>query len=227
MDGMLLIDKAEAWTSFDLVAKVRSLIRSKTGLKVKVGHAGTLDPLATGLVIILIGKYTKKAELLTKKDKTYEVSMKLGEISTTGDSEGQISQVSKDIPSQKDINKTLDKFVGELNQIPPVYSAIKINGVRSYKLAREGKTVEPKPRPVTIYSIDKVNYKYPEIDFVTRVSSGTYIRSLVEDIGQSLGVGAYTTKIRRSSIDNLNVREAVTINDLNKENIQDHLIKIS
>jgi len=224
MNGILLVDKELEWTSFDCVAKIRSLIRSIESMKIKVGHAGTLDPMATGLMIILVGSYTKKADILTKKDKTYQVTMRLGKVSTTGDSEGEITDQSSDQPSTQDIKNAFVQYAGNIEQIPPAYSAIKINGVRAYKLAREGKSIEMKSRPVTIYSIDLMDYEYPNVTFSTNVSSGTYIRSLVSDIGDTLKTGAYTTDLRRTSIDKYNVVDAVKINQLSKDNLNKLLI---
>ncbi len=215
MNSVLLIDKPKNWTSFDVVAKVRSLVRQKTGVKrPKVGHAGTLDPLATGLLIILVGEACKDAGKYSKLDKTYEVELKLGEASNTDDAEGEITKVSNRRPKEKEVEKVLQGFVGQIDQKPPVYSAIKINGKRAYKLAREGKTPEMKARPVTIYSITDISYKYPKISFQTEVSSGTYIRSLVRDIGQKLGTGAYMTELRRTKINDFSLTKAKDIKSL-------------
>jgi tRNA pseudouridine55 synthase len=224
MNGILLLDKPEGWSSFDCVAKVRSFARLAESKKIKVGHAGTLDPLASGLMILLIGSFTKKADYLTKKDKTYEVKMKLGMKSSTGDEEGEKESISDSIPEKVDVYDVIKSFTGKIEQIPPAYSAIKINGVRSYKLAREGKEVELKSRPVEIYGITEVVYEYPYISFVTRVSSGTYIRSLVSDIGEKLGVGAYTTHIRRTSIANYDISQSHQINDITADNLEQKLI---
>ncbi len=213
MDEVVLIDKPKTWTSFDVVAKIRSKLRQETGQKVKVGHAGTLDPLATGLLIILVGAATKRQDEFMKLDKVYEVSMKLGQTSTTADEEGQKTYVSDEKPTVTEIKKSVEHFVGDIEQVPPIYSAIKVNGQRAYKLARQGKTLELEPRKVTIYSIDNLEYDYPNVTFSAHVSSGTYIRSLVQDIGQKLGVGAYMTDLRRVrigdySIDNAGMVEA-------------------
>ena len=224
MNGILLIDKPIGWTSFDCVAKARSIVRAIEGKKVKVGHAGTLDPLASGLMIVLVGSFTKKAELLTKKDKIYEVRLKLGVKSTTGDEEGTKSIISDSIPGSDDLARAIDKFIGDIEQTPPIHSAIKVNGVRSYKLAREGRATELKSRPVKINSISLNEYSYPSISLTADVSSGTYIRSLVEDIGDSLGVGAYTTAIRRTSIDNFKIEDSIEMEALNVDNIEQRLI---
>lgn len=209
MDGLLLIDKPKGWTSFDVVAKVRGLMRAETGLKKpKVGHTGTLDPLATGLLVLCIGSYCKRASEFSKLDKTYEVTMKLGQTSTTGDAEGSLTGISTKKPTSEAISATLEAFVGEIDQVPPQFSAIKVGGQRAYKLAREGKTVKMEPRKVTIYSITNVEYEYPLVSFTSKVSSGTYIRSLVQDIGERLGTGAYMSDLRRTTVGMFVVKDA-------------------
>ena|SRR5665213_1585897 len=214
MDGILLVDKPQGWTSFDVVAKVRSLLRASGVNKPKVGHAGTLDPLATGLLVLLVGSATKRAAELSKLDKIYEVHMKLGETSTTGDEEGQKTIVSDIKPTIKEVNQALLKFTGEIMQTPPVYSAIKVNGQRAYKLARQGKMVKLEARPVTIYKSDLISYEYPIVEFHSHVSSGTYIRSLASDIGKELDTGAYMTGLRRTQIGQFNITDAMTIGQL-------------
>ncbi len=200
MDGILLVDKPAGWTSFDVVAKVRGILRQSGIKKPKVGHTGTLDPLATGLLVLVLGSYTKRAQEFSKLDKTYEVTMKLGQTSSTGDQEGEKTMVSAIKPSQTDVEAVLDGFIGESEQIPPQFSAIKVDGQRAYKLARAGKEVKLEPRTVKIYEIIGIKYAYPEVKFITKVSSGTYIRSLVEDIGSKLGTGAYMTALRRTKV---------------------------
>lgn len=228
MQGILLIDKPKTWTSFDVVNYVRKIVAAHVGKKprnTKVGHCGTLDPLATGLLIVVIGKeYTRRAGEFTKKDKVYEVTMRLGETSTTGDAEGDKTVVSAAVPSETAVKTALDTFQGEVMQTPPIYSAMKINGQRAYKLARAGKEVELTARPVTIHENDLVSYDYPVISFTSHVSSGTYIRSLVEDIGKQLGTGAYMTDLRRSSIGDFTLDTAITITDLDAEKIQKNLL---
>lgn len=224
MNGILIVDKPKEWTSFDVVAKVRGLVREKTGVKrPKVGHAGTLDPLATGLLIILIGDYCKRAEQYSKLDKTYEVELRLGATSTTDDAEGEISTVSDRAPTEAEVIETLDGFLGEINQVPPIFSAIKIGGKRAYKLARAGEMPKMKPRLVTIHSITNSRYAYPKVCFTTEVSSGTYIRSLARDIGERLGTGAYMTDLRRTRINDFSVRDAHQIDALTSNNIADLL----
>lgn len=214
MDGLLLIDKPAGWTSFDVVAKVRGTIRQETGLKKpKVGHTGTLDPLATGLLVLTVGSYCKRASEFSKLDKTYEVTMKLGETSTTGDEEGEKTHVSDKKPSQEAVEAALKGFIGEIEQVPPIYSAIKVNGQRAYKLARAGKEVELEPRSVTLHSISGVDYSYPAIKFTVKVSSGTYIRSLVADMGSELGTGAFMQNLRRTRVGQFSLDEALKITD--------------
>jgi tRNA pseudouridine55 synthase len=212
MQGLLLVDKPKTWTSFDVVNYVRRMVATANGTKpknTKVGHTGTLDPMATGLLILLIGKeYTRRAGELSKLDKTYEVTMKLGETSTTADEEGEKTVVSDTVPTQKAVLEALSALQGHIMQVPPLYSAMKINGQRAYKLARAGKTVELEARPVTIYTSELTSYDYPYVKFTSRVSSGTYIRSLVVDLGELLGTGAYMSDLRRTSIGDFQLSEA-------------------
>ncbi|MDQ5971960.1 MAG: tRNA pseudouridine55 synthase [Patescibacteria group bacterium] len=228
ISGFLLIDKPSGWTSFDVVNKVRHIIQDSglntTGKKrFPVGHAGTLDPLATGLLIVMVGDYTKQAESFSKLDKTYQVTARLGETSTTGDEEGEKIRISNTEPLNEDILSTLERFKGEIEQVPPAFSAVKVNGKRAYKLAREGKPVEIKPRLVKIYDITDVEYHYPQLSFSVAVSSGTYIRTLVEDIGSLLKTGAYTSQLRRTSISKYMVSDALAVDKLSSEAIYQNL----
>ena len=176
--------------------------------KVKVGHTGTLDPMANGLLVLLTGSYTKKAGEFSKMDKTYMTKIKLGYNSSTGDTEGQKTKISGKIPSEKKVKDTLGSFIGKIQQIPPSYSAIKVDGKRAYKLAREGKEVKIQPRTITIYDINQILYKYPYISFRVSVSSGTYIRSLAEDIGKKLGTGGYLDSLERTQVGNFKLKNA-------------------
>lgn len=213
MQGILLVDKPATWTSFDVVNYIRRQVAESVGKRpkeIKVGHAGTLDPFAAGLLVILIGKnYTKRAAEFSKLDKTYAVTMKLGVTSSTGDPEGEITPVSDTIPTLENIREVAKAFTGTLDQTPPIYSAIKVGGQRAYKLARAGKEVKLEPRKVIIHQLKVVSYKYPELKLVAEVSSGTYIRSLVQDIGTALGTGAYTSELRRLSIGSFDATEAI------------------
>lgn len=229
MQGILLVDKPADWTSFDVVNYVRKLVAQAEGKppkSVKAGHAGTLDPFATGLLILLIGKeYTRRAGEFSKLDKTYEVTLRLGQTSSTGDPEGEISAVSDDQPSEAELREALQQFTGTIEQVPPAYSAVKINGQRAYKLARAGKAVKIEPRNVTINRLELLDYRYPEAKLAADVSSGTYIRSLVEDLGRALGTGAYTTQLRRTKIGNFGVIDACETASLTTKLIEERIVQ--
>lgn len=248
---IILVDKPAGISSFGVVAKIRGRLKAELGHKVKVGHTGTLDPFATGLLIILTGQMTKKSNEFLKLDKVYEATLKLGYTSTTGDPEGEITKYTQSIKSTKieehkgkicqrqilavegtkqcdkisdlshceaseisgfytlnTIESTLKRFLGTITQTPPRFSAIKINGERAYKLARKNQDFEIPSRQVEIYSIDILDYHYPNLTIRTHVSSGTYIRTLAEDIGKALNTGAYLTALRRTRIGNYSVDNA-------------------
>lgn len=198
--GLLLIDKPAGMSSFGVVARVRRQLSQQAGKKVKVGHTGTLDPFATGLMIIVVGDYCKRAGEFSKLDKSYEATIRLGQTSSTGDPEGDITPVSDTKPTKQAVEAALAPLRGEIQQTPPIYSAIKIDGQRAYKLAREGKTVDMPTRTITVHSLELVSYAYPELTIACHVSSGTYIRTLAQDIGEALGTGAYTTALRRTTV---------------------------
>jgi tRNA pseudouridine55 synthase len=228
MQGILLIDKEKSWTSFDVVNYVRRMVADQMGVKpknLKVGHIGTLDPLATGLLVLLIGKeYTRQATTMSKMDKVYKVDICLGKVSDSFDSETEVRLFSDSIPNLKDIKSVVKSYIGNIEQMPPAYSALKVNGKRAYNLARSGIVPDLKARPVTIYSIETIKYEYPKLSFVTNVSSGTYIRSLVNDIGKDLGCGAYMTDLRRLSIGNYLIENSISTNNLSAEIISTHLL---
>jgi tRNA pseudouridine55 synthase len=230
MEGILLVDKPVGWTSFDVVNLVRKTIAYAENLKpakVKVGHIGTLDPLASGLLVLLIGKkYTKMAIELTKLDKKYIVQMKLGEITDSIDLESEPRFYSSIKPSKAQVIRSFQSFEGNIMQIPPAFSALKINGQRAYDLARKGKQVELKARPVTIYSIKLTNYEYPDVSFKASVSSGTYIRSLVLDIGSLLKSGAYMSGLQRTSVGDFKLKDSLKIDSVSFEKINSHLLFI-
>lgn len=212
-DGIILIDKPAEMTSFGVVARVRRVLTQAAQKKVKVGHTGTLDPFATGLMILVIGKECKNAEMYSKLDKVYEATFYLGQTSTTGDPEGELTDVSNIQPTTEQIQAALKQFTGPIMQRPPIFSAIKIAGKRAYKLARDGQEVEIPERPVTIHSLELIDYTYPNLKIRTHVSSGTYIRSLCVDIGEVLGTGAYCTALRRLSISKWSIDDAQTLSD--------------
>ncbi len=219
MDGLLLVDKPEGISSFGALAKVRKIISQAEGKKIKIGHCGTLDPAASGLLLLVIGKYTKRAGDYSKLDKTYETEVTLGQVSTTADKEGQLTRISSEQPNKKQVEEVLKTFIGEISQTPPVYSAIKVDGQRAYKMARAGKEVVIQPRKVKIYSIENIKYNYPKISFTVSVSSGTYIRSLAEDIGNKLGTGAYLSALRRTKVDHFDIKESLDLNSISFEDI--------
>jgi tRNA pseudouridine55 synthase len=230
MQGILLVDKPQDWTSFDVVNYVRKFVAAREGKKpknTKVGHTGTLDPKATGLLVLLVGKeYTRRAPELTKLDKTYEVTMKLGETSTTGDEEGIKTAVSDTIPQKEAILEALDAFRGQIMQVPPAFSAMKVNGQRAYDLARQGKEVVLQARPVTIYRSELAAYDHPFVRFTCDVSSGTYIRTLVEDIGKRLGTGAYMSDLRRTKVGKFNLADASEVKTLDADVVAAKLLEL-
>ncbi len=211
-DQIILADKPAGISSFGVVARVRRQLSEQAGRKIKVGHTGTLDPFATGLMILLSGTFTRRAGEFSKLDKVYEATIRLGATSSTGDPEGEITeQLVQDIPSVQQVKQTIKTFLGKITQTPPVFSAIKINGQRAYKLARAGQAVEMPSREVEIYSIELLSYEYPHIKIRAHVSSGTYIRTLAQDIGDLLGTGAYVTELRRVKVGQYDIKDAVTI----------------
>ena len=211
-DQIILADKPAGISSFGVVARVRRQLSGRAGRKIKVGHTGTLDPFATGLMILVSGTFTRRAGEFSKLDKVYEATIRLGAISSTGDPEGEITeQLVQDIPSEQQVRQTIKTFLGKITQTPPVFSAIKINGQRAYKLARAGQAVEMPSREVEIYSIELLSYEYPHIKIRAHVSSGTYIRTLAQDIGDLLGTGAYVTKLRRTKVGSYDIDNIETI----------------
>ncbi len=216
---VLLIDKPLDWTSFDAVNKIRNLLRIK-----KVGHAGTLDPLATGLLIIGIGKATKELGQMLKMEKTYEAVIRLGVRSDTDDRTGRVQPLAiSHKPSADDVRETLQKFMGQIEQIPPAYSAKKIGGKKFYELARRGEEVPRKPVQVTIHEINLLSYQWPLIKIRVRVSSGTYIRALARDIGEDLGVGGLLEELIRTQIGQYLLQDAVDPRELDRETLKRHL----
>ncbi|MCL2280794.1 tRNA pseudouridine(55) synthase TruB [Candidatus Saccharibacteria bacterium] len=209
-DRVILIDKPAGISSFGVVARVRRELTNEAGQRIKVGHTGTLDPFATGLMILLSGKFTHRANEFSKLDKVYQATIHLGATSTTGDPEGKITQTKSILQGTtlQKVEKTLSKFVGKITQTPPIYSAIKIDGQRAYKLARKGETPKIPSRQVEIYSLEILDYEYPNLKIRVHCSSGTYIRTLAEDIGKELGTGAYTTKLRRTKVGQYDVEAA-------------------
>lgn len=207
--AVALIDKEETWTSFDCVAKVRNMTRVK-----RVGHAGTLDPLATGLLVLCFGKATKDIATLQDDVKVYDVDVLLGAISTTDDRGGETEQQVCEPVTADAIGAALDTFVGTIQQTPPAFSAIRHQGKRQYDLAREGKDFTPKVREVTVHSITDVSINWPHVTCRVTCSKGTYIRSIARDLGQILGCGGYVWTLRRVQSGGFSADVALTIGEI-------------
>ena len=219
IQDIILIDKPAGLSSFGVVARVRRRLSEQAGKKIKVGHTGTLDPFATGLLILLANKATKLSNQFLKLDKWYEATIFLGKTSTTGDPEGEITeQNTEKVPTLEEVKAVVNQFVGQITQTVPVFSAVKINGQRAYQLARRGEAVSMPTRQIEIYSLEILSYNYPELIIRTHVSSGTYIRTLGEDIGKALGVGAYLTALRRTQVGDYQIKNAVKLSDFMGEN---------
>lgn len=221
MGGFLLIDKPAGMTSHDVIDRLRRI----TGIR-KIGHAGTLDPFATGLLIVAIERSaTKRLGELLKLDKTYEAVAVLGATSDTQDHTGTITEIP-DVaaPDENAVRKALADHTGDLLQIPPMYSAKKINGKKLYALARKGEEVPREPVPVTIQALTLDRYLFPELAFTVSCSSGTYIRTLAHDIGHALNTGAYLKELRRTRISGYDIKDAWTLDTLTPDTWEDRLI---
>ena len=203
MNGVIVVDKVKGNTSFDEIRKIRKEYNIK-----KVGHTGTLDPMATGVLTILVGEATKLSDYLMNHDKEYVATLSLGEKRDTGDSEGKIIETKK-VPelNEKYVNETLKSFEGKISQIPPKYSAIKVNGKKLYEYARSGEKIEIKPRKVTIFEINLIEIKENNITFKVHCSKGTYIRTLCEDIAEKLGTVGYMSSLRRTRVGNFTLED--------------------
>ncbi len=207
---LYLINKPSGISSHDVIYRMRKAL----GIK-RIGHAGTLDPLASGLMIVATGTDTKLLEYVVGLDKRYTCTAQMGGTSSTYDSEGEIIPTENvTIPTAQDIKRVVQEFTGDIEQTPPQHSAVKIQGRKAYEYAREGQTVKIPSRMISIYSIEIENYQYPTLAIKTHVSSGTYIRTLIHDIGQRLNCGAYITKLERTSVGNCQLEEAIQLSEL-------------
>ena len=215
MDTVLYFDKPLGWTSFNLVNRVRGVLSRHLGVKkLKVGHAGTLDPLATGVMILCTGKNTKLIESFQYQTKEYVATIKLGATTPSFDLETEIdAEYPTEHITEELVKETLAKFIGEIQQIPPTYSAIKINGKRAYEYARKGDEVELKPKTLVIDEIELLEYKMPEIVVRVVCSKGTYIRALARDIGEALNSGGHLTALRRTRIGDIRVENCLQYED--------------
>lgn len=223
MDGIIVINKEKEYTSHDVVAKLKKKLNIS-----KVGHTGTLDPNATGVLPILIGKGTKFSKYLINHDKIYEVQLELGKKTDTADVEGKIIEEKKvdEKYIKENLLQVLASFVGKQEQIPPIYSAIKKNGKKLYEYARAGEKVELEARKIEIYKIDLNKYDKNIISFIVSCSKGTYIRSLCEDIAEKLNTVGYMKNLKRLQVGEFNIKDAVYIDDINLENVDEHLITL-
>ena len=221
MDGIINIYKEKGYTSHDVVAKLRGILKTK-----KIGHTGTLDPDAEGVLPVCIGKATKVCDMLTEKDKTYRTVLLLGKTTDTQDVSGKILKESPGLEdiSEEQIQSVIMQFVGEYMQIPPMYSALKVNGKKLYELARQGIEVERKARPVKILSIHIDKIELPRVGMTVECSKGTYIRTLCHDIGENLGVGACMEELVRLKTGIFSVQDSVTISDV-EEAVKDNTLK--
>jgi tRNA pseudouridine55 synthase len=210
LDGILLVDKPTDHTSHDVVARMRR----KLGMK-RIGHAGTLDPMATGLLIMLVGKATSVSQYLISLDKEYTGTIKLGAVTNTQDAEGEVLETRPVPPlTAEQARAAFAGFLGDQYQMPPMFSAIKIKGVPLYKKAREGEEVEREPRFIRVMQFDLTRFAPPELDFCVRCSKGTYVRTLANDLGQKLGCGGHLSALRRTAIDKLRVEQALTVTQI-------------
>ncbi len=207
--GIIVVDKPEGPTSH----KVVSIVRSGTGVR-KVGHAGTLDPRASGVLVLCLGPATRLSEYLSSSTKSYEARIRFGESTETYDAEGETTSSAGEVPTEVQIESALEMFRGEIQQIPPPYSAVKLQGKKAYELAREGKPVKLDPRSVTVYELTKLQYEPPELSVRVECSAGTYIRSLAHDLGQALSTGAHLSALRRLRAGPFGLEDAVRLEEL-------------
>jgi len=209
-EGILLVDKPQGITSHDVVSKMRRVYHMK-----KVGHAGTLDPMATGLLLILIGKATKVSQYLMSLGKEYTGTVRLGQITDSQDADGEIIE-ERPVPdlTEEKVKAQMKTFLGDQYQTPPMFSAKKINGQKLYKLARQGKTVEREPRVIHISRFDMTDFSLPELSFVVGTSKGAYVRTIAHDLGESLGCGGHLNVLRRTGVGQFRVEDAATIEEL-------------
>lgn len=211
MNGIILIDKPQDWTSHDVVGKLRGILHER-----RIGHSGTLDSLATGLLVIFVGRATRAVEFAEADTKEYIAGLRLGVSTDTQDITGRVIDSSEEVPDEYQLRKVLESFKGELEQIPPMYSAIKVNGKKLYELARKGESVERKPRHITVFELDIAGRS--DDDYILRVScsKGTYVRTLCNDIGLALGCGGCMSSLRRTKAGVFSVENAHTIDEVQK-----------
>ena len=210
MEGILLVDKPRDHTSHEVDARLRGKLKMK-----RIGHAGTLDPMATGLLIILVGKATRVSQYLISLDKEYEGTIELGKVTDTQDADGEVME-TRPVPAltEPEIVAAVKGFLGDQYQMPPMYSAIKIDGVPLYKSARKGEDIEREPRFIRVMSWEVTRVALPQFDFRLRCTKGTYVRTLAHDLGQKLGCGGHLAALRRTATDKFNVAQALTLDQI-------------
>ncbi|WP_050607203.1 tRNA pseudouridine(55) synthase TruB [Clostridium niameyense] len=221
MDGIVNVFKPSGMTSFDVVRDIRKITKVK-----KVGHTGTLDPLASGVLPICIGKATKISDYIMEGTKSYRVELKLGITTDTYDREGKITSCNDVKVTEEQLISVLNNYIGDIEQVPPMYSAIKVKGKKLYELARKGIEVERESRKITIYNISVISIDMPYAIFDVKCSKGTYIRSLCYDIGKDLGCGGVMWNLQRIETSHFNIKQSISIDDLSEDNIGDYLIPI-
>lgn len=216
LSSILILDKPEGLTSMDVCRRIRRrLVNAGAPKRVKVGHGGTLDPLATGVLVILVGKATKRCNEIMDGPKRYIAAVDLSCFSTTDDREGEQAPVQIDThPTLEHVRAACEQFTGTIQQTPPIYSAMKVGGKRAYKLARAGETPKMEPRPVTIHSIDIISYDFPIATLDIHCGKGTYIRSLARDLGKALHTGGMLTALRRTAVEPFTIEQAITLEDI-------------
>lgn len=209
MNGIILIDKPQGWTSHDVVGKLRGILHER-----RIGHSGTLDPLATGLLVVFVGRATRAVEFAEADRKEYIAGLRLGISTDTQDITGRIINEGTDLPDEMELRKALERFKGELEQIPPMYSAVKVGGKKLYELARKGESIERKPRHITVFGLETAGRE--DNDYILNVvcSKGTYIRTLCHDIGTELGCGGCMSSLRRTKSGVFSVEDAYTITEV-------------
>ncbi len=215
--GFLNLDKPLQWTSHDVVARVRRRLQKLTDCK-KVGHAGTLDPLASGVLVLCLGQATRLSSYVMHTRKQYQAQISLGQTTTSYDAEGDVTALADaDSITLADIEQVLPQFIGSIQQVPPMHSAVKIGGQKLYRLARQGKSIERPARPVDVHSIDILAWNSPIIELDIVCGSGTYIRSLAHDIGQALGVGAHLSALRRIASGDFHIRDSISLDKVTED----------
>lgn len=209
INGIINVYKEQGFTSFDVVAKLRGILKTR-----KIGHTGTLDPDATGVLPVVVGNATKLVDMLTDKKKEYIATFVLGKTTTTQDISGEITDEREVVSGEAEIREAINSFIGDISQVPPMYSALKVDGKRLYELAREGKVVERKARPVTIHDIEIIDIDIPNVKMRVGCSKGTYIRTLCNDIGEKLGCGATMTSLERTQSGMFDKSSALTLSQI-------------